>query len=198
VAISENIGHPRPVKIGLGKKSHHVSLYAAGAERVFEHPDDTVQLLKYGGFREGDIVVLVQPKLLLLSDYQNINRATHGRIEFEVVGHQRTYLTDAASVADFRALKPITSAAQFIQATGRPAKVIYTIEQAEAILRLWWEFPRRKPGDVKDVAEHILGVQTGTLSDQWVKDLAIKFVGTAKRTMPPGWNGLKEWMKDAK
>lgn len=192
VAPVENIREELPMKMGIGKPSHRAALYAAGASKVYMHPEDTDFLREYSGFREGDTVILVQPKMLRPREYEQILEAATGPLTFQVAGHDPVSLDSAEGIDAFRELRPKGKQIEVVQTAGRPAKVRYTLQQAEAILRLWWDVPRRPPGEVKKMAEIILGLDAGSLKDQWVKDLAIKYVGTAKRTMPAGFRGLSD------
>jgi hypothetical protein len=192
VALVENFRDEGPMKIGLGKDSHVASLYAFGAERVFRHPEETALLIEYSGVRAGDVVIVVLPASLPVTTYKRIIEACGGDVMFQVAGHEPASIASDNEIDAFRKLKPKGNDTEVIQATGRPAKITYTLEQAEAILRLWYDTPRRKPGAVKELAEAMLGLDAGFLSDQWVKDLAIKFTGTAKRTKPDGWDGLTD------
>lgn len=71
---------------------------------------------------------------------------------------------------------------------GRKTAFPYTIEEAEAILR---EYYGPKPmAEVQAFAEMMLRQEAGTIKPHWVKMLARKYVGNAKRTPPPGWDGI--------
>lgn len=74
---------------------------------------------------------------------------------------------------------------------GRPAGITYTLAQANAMIRLWHDDnPRRMPKEVAALADTILGLEPGTIKPHWVRDLVIKFVGTAQRDKPEGWTGI--------
>lgn len=192
LALVENIRDDCPMKMGIGKANHRAALYAAGASKVYMHPEDTEFLRQYSGFREGDTVILVRPKMLTEREYSQIMDAATGPLQFQVAGHDPVSLGGPDDVAAFRELKPKGKEVEVESAVGRPAKIRYTLQQAEAILRLWWDVPRRPPGEVKRLAEITLGLEHGTLSDQWVKDLAVKYAGSAKRTAPPDFKGLSD------
>ena len=191
MALVENLRDEGPVKIGLGKRTHRAALYAFGAEKVYEHPEETQSVIHYSGIRNGDTVIVLQPKLLTLAEYKKINLACGGDVKFQVVGHRPITFVNDKAIDKFRELKAKGKETEIVQIIGRPKKIKYTVEQADAILRLWYEQPKRKPGDVKALAEAMLGLEEGSLSPQWVKDLAIKYTGSAKRTPPAGWNGIR-------
>lgn len=188
----ENIMQRPPVIIGYGIKSQEGALRTAGAERVFVHPKQLATLIDGAGIalRADDTLLMVQPRLMTLADQLTLWRACCGKLLFQVVGHKAFPLATERLLREWRNLKPKVSQAEIVQLTGRPRVTDYTPQQADAIIKLWHEVPKRKPTEVKALAETILGVEPDTLKAHWVRDLVIKFVGTAKRDKPDGWSGV--------
>lgn len=75
---------------------------------------------------------------------------------------------------------------------GRPSKIPYSMQQADAIIRAWHQPQPNKLSRVAAAreAERILGLDPETLKPEWVRDLVRKFVGTAQRAKPDGWTGI--------
>ncbi|WP_424944301.1 hypothetical protein [Aliiroseovarius crassostreae] len=66
--------------------------------------------------------------------------------------------------AEFRKIKPRgPHETETVQLTGRPAAISYTLAQADAIIRLWHEKSKRKPVEVRALAETIFSLEAGAL-----------------------------------
>ena len=168
-----------------------VALYAERVEYILA-PSETGLLRKMRAFRVDDTLVIVRPTLLLERSYRELAESSDGEGLFEVVGHAPVTLNTPEDIEAFRALKAkVNKSIPIAEARGRRPDIVYSLEQAEAILRLWFETPRIPPGEVKDRAEGLLGLVEGTLSDQWCKDLCNKYIGSAKRAAPKGWDGIQ-------
>lgn len=180
------------MRIGIGTAEQAAALKVAGAEKVFDL-GDIAFFTRHPGhlLRDGDTLVMVQPNLIKLSDMRVMLAAagTEG-ILCEVPGHNPTKCNTDAQLVAFRQLKPQDVSIPMAQKLGRPSAIDYTLQQADAIIREWHAVPRRKPAEVKATAESILGLDAGALGKTWVRDLVIKFVGTAQRDKPDGWSGI--------
>ncbi|QEW27815.1 hypothetical protein [Roseovarius indicus] len=188
----EKPGYRPPMKVGFGTKEQRASLLVAGAEQVYA-PDDLPFLVKYPGLaiRDGDTVIFAQPGLMKKSDMTSIlSAAEGGGIAFQVIGHEPVICDSDAKLSEFRRQKPRTLDVPVVQTHGRPATIQYTDKQADAIIREWHAVPKRPPREVVKTAEGILGLETGTLKTSWVRDLVIKYVGTAQRAKPDHWAGI--------
>lgn len=180
------------MRIGLGKRDHGGALLRAGAEKVFWHPEETDLAIEKAGIRAKDVVLVLRPSMLSARHYERILEACGNDVLFEVVGRDPVRLSGPKQIADFRGLKPKLADGDEVEPqTGRPAKIKHTIEQADAIIRLWHEVPRRKPADICRLADAILGLDEGTVKHHWVRDLVRKYVGTAQREKPKGWRGVR-------
>lgn len=179
------------MKIGFGKREHGGALMTAGAEKVFWYPDEVDVITFRGGLREGDVLLLSDAKLLTVKEYQKAKASCGGDLMFQVVGNDPVEIDDANGFTSFRKTKPISSHIPITQPTGRPAKIKYTVEQADAIIRLWHDVPRRKPSEIVKLCDAILSLPDGTVQAHWVRDLVIKYVGTAQRDKPAGWRGVR-------
>lgn len=180
------------MKIGFGKKEHGAALMTAGAEKVFWHPDELDIITHRGGLREGDVLLVADPKVLTVKQYHQAKEACLGDLLFQVVGHDPVAIELDAGFTEFRKVRPTAKAEMPIsEPSGRPAKIKYTVEQADAIIRLWHDVPRRKPADIVRLADAILGKSDGTVKHHWVRDLVRKYVGTAQREKPAGWRGVR-------
>lgn len=177
-----------PVKVGIGISEQEGDLLVAGAEKVFIVPPDAHLLLGHTGvaIRNDDTVIMVQPKLLKISELRKIQDGA-GNLNFLCVGHEITKDLDT-----FYSQKGKVSRSVIKVITGRPSKVQYSLEQADAIIREWHATPKKTRVGVALTADRILGLPEGTTKPTWVRDLAIKFVGTAQRDKPENWNGIKE------
>ncbi len=165
----------------------------AGAEKVFT-PDDLAFVVANAGMtvRADDTLLVVQPGLLKVEDMRDLHKGCDGRLQFQVVGHEPFPLTSDRHFREFRKIKPRgIDETEVVQLTGRPARVAYTIEQADAIIRLWHEKPKRTPREIVGLAKTILGLKADfDLKPSWVRDLVIKYVGTGQRDKPEGWAGI--------
>ena len=181
------------MKIGFGTRDHGGALMVAGAEKVFFHPEDLNLILEFAGVsvREGDTLIVVSSGLLTAQQIKKIRDACKGEVEFQVVGHEPESLASDRAIKEFRAKYPIGVETAVPQATGRPKDVKYTVEQADAIIRLWHEVPKRKPSEIVLLADKILGLPDGSIEKHWVRDLVKKYVGTAQREKPKGWRGVR-------
>jgi len=181
------------VKIGIGTKKHGGALMTAGAEKVFWLPDEHDLIVDHAGasIREGDVVLLVDPSLLKLTEYHHIQEACLGDLQWAVVGHEPRRLATNMDIKEFKKLTPEGRETPITQSGGRPSKFQCTVEQADAIIRLWHEKPKRKPEEIVRLADVILGVPDGTVQKHWVRDLVRKHVGTAQRDKPEGWRGVR-------
>jgi len=165
----------------------------AGAEKVLWHPEFTEIMIDYAGVREGDVLLLLNPALLTLSQYRRIKEACRDDILFQVVGFDPVPLATDADIRQFRKIKAEVNGGTIKETgpKGRPKGIRYTVEQADAIIRLWHDVPRRKPSDIVLLADVILGLEEGTVKHHWVRDLVRKYVGTAQREKPKGWRGVR-------
>lgn len=191
----ENISQRPPVIVGFGTRPQEAALRTAGAEKVFIHPTDTPLLFELKGIaiRADDTLLVAQPALLKTAEYRELYEACEGRLVFQVIGHDVFPISTPRHFTEFRKIKPRgISETEAVQFTGRPATISYTLEQADAIIRLWHEKPKRRPAEVRALAETILSLEPDTLKPHWVRDLVIKFVGTAQRDKPEGWNGVEK------
>jgi len=172
------------VKIGLGIEGQESALLTAGAEKVFVWPGERSLVLDVPGaaIRSGDTVLMVQPDAIPMPDL----RKARDDVGLQVIGNDPVRDLDA-----FRAQTPKVAHVPMRSRTGRPAKITYTLAQADAIIRLWHDDnPRRTPKEIAALADTILGLDAGTIKPHWVRDLVIKFVGTAQRQKPEGWAGI--------
>lgn len=191
MALVENFADTGPMRIGVGLEEDTVALFAAAADHVIA-PSETKILRRMRAFRVEDTIVIVRPTLLRVQSYQELIESSEGEGHFEVVGHEAVRLTDRKSIDDFRAVKAIVGkSAPVSEARGRRPDIVYSLEQAETFMRLWYEVPRRLPAEVNDRIEAILELPQGTISNQWIKDLCVKYAGTARRTPPEGWDGIQ-------
>lgn len=184
-----------PVIIGIGTEEQGGALRVAGADKVFSL-DDLEFFLKHPGHlvRDGDTLLMVQPNLINKSDMRVILSASgsegKGGILVQVAGHKAMNCQTDAQLSAFRHLKPQDAAIPMANKLGRPSRIEYTPQQADAIIREWHRVPKNMPPVVTSIAENILGVDAGTLGKTWVRDLVIKFVGTAQRAKPDHWQGI--------
>lgn len=72
---------------------------------------------------------------------------------------------------------------------GRSRKHKYSTDQANAILERYWSVPRLPMSDVAEFAASLLGADR--VDDHWLKTLAIRYSGSARRTAPAGWRGIE-------
>lgn len=181
------------MKIGLGAKKDGAALLVAGCEKIFVYPDEAYLFKDKDtkGLREGDTLIIVQPAIFKPTDYETMREGCEGGILFQVVGHEPVALTTHAKIKAFRSLKAKGAYTEVKEITGRPRGLKYTVEQADAIIRLWHDVPKRKPADIVTVVDTILGVEAGTVKAHWVRDLVKKYVGTAQREKPAGWRGVR-------
>jgi len=176
------------VKIGLGIEGQESALLTAGAEKVFVWPGERSLALDVPGaaIRSGDTVLMVQPDAIPMPDLRKIIKAARDDVELQVVGNDPVRDLDA-----FRSQTPKVSHVPMRSRTGRPALITYTLAQADAIIRLWHDDnPRRTPKEIAALADTILGLDAATIKPHWVRDLVIKYVGTAQRAKPEGWAGI--------
>lgn len=183
------------VIIGFGTIGQEAALRTGGAEKVLQHPRDLSLLIELAGvaLRPKDTLLMVQPSLLKVAEYKELFDACGGELMFQVVGHEPFPLSSKKHFGEFRKIKARGVETEAVQLTGRPRKVAtYTEEQAEAIIRLWHEKPKRKPAEIVEVAKKILGLPDDhDMKTSWVRDLVIKYVGTAQRDRPDHWNGIQ-------
>lgn len=183
-----------PVIVGIGTRAHEAALLTAGAEKVFIHPSQTslVFQLKGVSLRAGDTLLMAQPGLLKVSEYRELSAACGGQLRFQVIGHDPFPVNTAGGFSEFRKLKPKgLPETEPVQLTGRPRTIDYTLEQADALIRLWHEKPKRTPAEIAGLAKTMLGLPDEyELKTSWVRDLVIKYVGTGQRDKPAGWNGI--------
>lgn len=186
------------MKIGVGLEEDTVALYAAGADYIIA-PSETHLLKKMRGFRAEDTIVVVRPTVLREQSYEELVTSSDCEGHFEVVGHEAVQLPDKAAITAFRALKAVVSKSiPVAEAKGRRPKIVYSLEQAEAILKLWFEMPRQAPEAIAERTEQILDLEPGAISNKvpkdpakWVKDLCRKYTGTTRRDPPAGWDGIQ-------
>lgn len=190
----ENFDQRPPVIVGYGTRAHEAALRTAGAERVIFHPEDkaTVFDLKGMVIRADDTLLVAQPGLMTAAEYRELYEACSGRLLFQVIGHDPFPISTRRHFAEFRKIRPRgISETEAVAFTGRPREINYSVEQAEAILRLWHGVPRKRPTEIVELAKAILGLpEDHGLNVQWLKDLAIRHVGTARRDKPEGWTGI--------
>lgn len=186
------------MNIGIGLEEDTVALYSEGADHIIA-PSETALLRKMRAFRSEDTLIIVRPTLLRVQTYRELIQSGEGEGHFQVVGHDAVQLSDDASIDRFRALTAIVGKdVPVTHGRGRPTDHLYSLEQAEAILRLWYETPRIPPAEVTGRAEVMLQLEPGVLLNRaakdparWVKDLAIKYTGSARRSAPEGWEGIQ-------
>ncbi len=190
----ENADTRPPVIIGYGTIPQKGALMTAGAERVFTHPDDLPLFMDYPGvsLRAHDTLLMVQPKLIHLPELKTLWVSCDKKLILKVVGNNPFVCRSEADLRAFQAQKPKGVATALEKLTGRPGTVDYTLEQAEAIIRLWHQKPKIPPRKIVIEVATILNVDADKISVQWVKDLVIKFVGTAKRDCPENWKGVRD------
>jgi hypothetical protein len=187
----ENSDRNQFVKIGFGKKEHSGVLMTAGAEKVFFAPDEKDLVIERGGLREGDTLLVAHPPVMSVADYKRAKEACAGDLLFQVVGADPVQLETDADFTDFRKKKARVGDVPIVPSTGRPARIKHTVEQADAIIRLWHEVPKRKPEEIIQLTDTILGLPEGTTKKSWVRDLVRKYVGTAQREKPAVWRGVR-------
>ncbi len=179
--------------VGFGTKAHEPVLLHAGAEKVFT-PDALPFIIEHAGMtvRADDTLLVVQPGLLKVEDMRDLYHACDRRLKFQVVGHDPFPLTSDRHFREFRKIKPRgINQTEIVQLTGRPPRIAPTLEQAEAIIRLWHEKPKRPPLEIVGLAKKILGLEDDyDMKTSWVRDLVIKHVGTGQRDRPEGWTGI--------
>lgn len=175
------------MKIGLGIEGQESALLTAGAEKVFVWPVERSLVLDVPGaaIRPGDVVVMVQSDAIPIADLRTIIAAARDDLALQVIGNDP--VTDLQA---FRAQTPKVSHVPMRARTGRPAKITYTLAQANAIIRLWHEKPKRMPQEIAELSDTILGLDPGAIKPHWVRDLVKKYVGTAQRDKPEGWSGI--------
>jgi len=181
-----------PMKIGIGTEEQAGALKVAGAEKVFDL-SDLGFFVKHAGhlLRDGDTLLMVQPNVIKKSDMRVMLSASGPLgILCEVAGHAPMKCETDAQLSAFRQLKPQDVAIPMANKLGRPSGIEYTLQQADAIIREWHRVPKNMPAAVTSIAENILGIEAGTLGKTWVRDLVIKFVGTAQRAKPDHWHGI--------
>ena len=182
-----------PVIVGYGTPDQEGALLTAGAERVILHPSQADHLTDPPGLsvRPDDTLLVVQPALIRTATLRRLTAICGAdRLAFQVVGHEPMFCHTDTDLNAWRRQVAKIPGAPMKAVTGRPAKVEYTVAQAEAIIREWHAIPRRKPAEVRATAERILGLDPGALKPHWVRDVVIKFVGTAQRDKPEGWTGI--------
>ena len=124
--------------VGFGTKDQEATLKTAGAERVFFHPEQTPDLFKYAGsaVRAGDTFLVVQPTLLRVVDYRDLHEACAKGLTFQVVGNDPLPISQNMNFTEFRRTRAKGVQNTYAAApTGRPAAIVYSLEQADAILR---------------------------------------------------------------
>jgi len=182
------------VIIGFGTVGQEAMLRTAGAERVLQYPRDLIALINMAGMalRPEDTLLMVHPSLLKAAEYKELYDACDGKLLFQVVGHDPFPLNSKKHFGEFRKIKARGVETEAVQLTGRPRTVAtYTEEQADAIIRLWHEKPKRKPSEIVELAKKILGLPDDhDMKTSWVRDLVIKYVGTGQRDKPDHWNGI--------
>ena len=179
------------MRIGVGLEEDTVALYAAAADHIIA-PSETAMLRKMRAFRTDDTIVIVRPSILRPQTYLELIESSEGEGHFEVVGHDAVQLSDMKSIKAFRDKKAIVGkSVPVAEARGRRPDIVYSLEQAETFLRLWYQVPRLMPAVVNERIEGILELPEGAIGNQWIKDLCNKYVGTAKRTPPDGWDGIQ-------
>lgn len=191
-AVEKDDSRP-PMIIGIGTPEQAAALKVAGAEKVFDL-DDLEFFLRHPGHlvRDGDTLLMVQPNLIKKSDMRVILSVSGPEgVLVQVAGHRPMKCDTDAHLSAFRQLKPQDVATPMASHLGRPSKVEYTLQQADAIIREWHAVPRKTPTVVTATAENILALDRGALKKTWVRDLVIKFVGTAQRDKPDDWTGIE-------
>lgn len=179
------------MRIGVGLEEDTVALYAAAADHIIA-PSETATLRKMRAFRTDDTIVIVRPSILRPQTYVELIESSEGEGHFEVVGHDAIRLSDMKSIKAFREMTPIVGkSVPVAEARGRRPDIIYSLEQAEAFMRLWFQVPRLMPAEVNARIEGILELPEGTIGNQWIKDLCVKYTGSAKRSPPDGWDGIQ-------
>ena len=192
MALVENFEDEGSVRIGIGSEDEAALLYAEGVEHV-KPPSEIQLVLDMRAFRGGDTLIFVRPKALSTKRYLELNRVSDGEGLFQVVGHEPVTITTTEEATAFRALQAkVGRSAPVQEATGRKPGIQYTLEQAEAILRYYWQVPRKTPDEVCEFVEKLLKIEAGSLEFHWVKMLCRKYTGTTVRTMPSDWDGLGE------
>lgn len=193
--VVENFSDSDLVIVGFGARGQEGALRTAGAEKVLTYPDDLGMLFRMAGLalRPHDVLLMVQPGILSEKDYRTLYKACDGELMFQVVGHEPFPLSKYKHFKEFRKIKPKGVGTEVVQITGRPRTIDYTVEQAEAIIRLWHQAtPRLKPAEVCEEAKKVLKLADDyELKPHWIRDLVIKYVGTAKREKPDAWNGIQ-------
>ena len=196
--LVENFVDTGPMNIGIGLEEDTVALFSEGVDHIIA-PSETQMLRKMRAFRSEDTIIIVRPTILRVQSYEELIASSDGEGHIQIVGHDAVRLTDVKSIEAFRALKAVVGKdVPVVEGRGRPIDNAYSIEQAEAILRFWYEIPRIPPKEVTEKAEALLGLPHGTLLNRaakdparWVKDLAIKYTRSARRTAPEGWEGIQ-------
>lgn len=183
----ENSIYSGPVIVGIGTKEQEGALLTAGADKVFDWRDMKDMLLATAGssIRAQDTLLMVQPSVIRAADLRHIQSQCGGDLMFQVVGHEPTRDLEA-----FRKQKPKASTGVVQPLTGRPSKIKYTTDQANAIIRAWHAVPKKTRVEVARDADRILGLSDGTVKPTWVRDLVRKYVGTAQREQPADWAGI--------
>ena len=182
------------MKVGIGTEEQVAALKIAGAEKVFDL-SDLKFFIKHPGHlvRDGDTLVMAQPNLIKKSDMRVILSASGPEgILCVVPGHDPMTCDTEAKLSAFRQLKPADVSVPIAANLGRPSKIEYTLQQADAIIRAWHQ-PRPNKLSLIEVtreAERLLGLEPEALKSHWVRDLVRKFVGTAQRDKPDGWTGI--------
>lgn len=189
----ENSFHNGPVKLGFGTDEQRGDLLTAGAEKLFCDERMRGLFFEHAGLsvRPGDTIVVLSPHAMTIKQIEAVRDACDGDLMFQVIGHPPRKLPDRDAIKAFRLLEPVGAEAPMPPKGGRPSKIQYTEQQAMAIIRMWHD-QVRKPADIRRDAEVILGVPAGTLKPHWVRDLVIKYVGTAQRQKPDDWNDKEQ------
>ncbi len=174
--------------IGIGSEDEFPTLYASGAE-IAVTPSEIGRMIEFRAYRSGDTILLLRPKALSATRYRDLHKVSEGGGFFQVIGHDAVALTDQSAIDAFLALRAkVNRSAPVQEPVGRKVAIPYTIEEAEAILREYYS--PKSLADVQAFAEMMLRQEPGTIKPHWVKMLARKYTGNAKRTPPEGWDGI--------
>lgn len=181
--------------IGFGTRPQEAALLTAGAERVFIYPSDLGAVMELAGIsvRPNDILLMVQPSLLKVGEFDLLHKACGGQLLFQVVGHEPFALKSNKHFAEFRKTKPKgLDSAVIEESTGRPRTVAtYSLEQANAVINLWHRVPKYGHDEIVEKTREILKLpDDAELKSTWVRDLVGKYVGTAQRDKPNDWTGI--------
>lgn len=169
-----------PMKLGIGTKQQFPALYAAGADEVREPHflrDDALQdeALFSFVFRPEDVIVLVQPNLLSVSQITRIARAVSG---FEVPKCGTFKLNREDNIRRFRQLKPDLEGVERLDKRGGTVRYPQPTDVQMERLVGWWH---DRALTREQIVERASGLMGASVPIHWVRDKVGKATGSKSR-----------------